>query len=853
MAVVCRQELEDEHEQLSEEYHKLSIENLRLRDKVDFLEQRMNSKHEQGSKPLPPTHDLQDQIRNLKNMLEEEKERSRELEQRVAARSTETAESATADTVDTDSWQDSDEELYNSAGKKTKSEGSVDEKHMVALLRSQMLTLRQENDQLRDKLQQTLPNGYRESSPYRLSGEGEKGGDVNGNDTADVQQRISTLETERQELKTELLKLKESSASQQLTGALGQEELIHSNKQLQDKVDSLTSTVATLQEEKATLQAKVEALEEEKAAIPSDKVAVMNSAKLMEEVRFDEEGFVEGQDLTKEEFLQAQNEQLKVQCGLLTEELSKLRNTFDAILKAGDNLQADYDQLQAEKDKLHDQLEVVAREKEEVMKENEFLLSDGNALHEDLKKLVHELEKMQDKYKKVCAEKDDLQNQATAVTIAGKVGEVARLLEEREKLQQRLVEAEETSGRLTHDQAILLEEVQSLQEGNTALTKERDALQAEMEDMEAMMTQHEALTQDYTQLEMDFNDLMKEKERLEQDLVNNDDGDDVTAGTSRRALEEERDLLIAERDQLELTIKELSRENAVLEEQVEALGQKSGDSDTGGANVSHLEHTVEELSKENAELEEELATMQEHMNELEVRLEAAEAGREEEEDMEALKASVAQLELTVTELSKENAQLEEELTRVREQLKVAQDALDKRLVLEGLTSSTAESTIQNLTREKENLSQQVSQLQATLHTLQDNTHVQKATLAQQDGAASVEERERLSHTVDQLERENKRLVSELDSVKARLAGDSQDVAAKVTSLPGASRTVMNSLNGHEAEDKNGEHQDGATPDEMKALKAEAERLHRQLMGHMDQDVKEALHSIIEMRSMEQFC
>ena len=64
--------------------------------------------------------------------------------------------------------------------------------------------------------------------------------------------------------------------------------------------------------------------------------------------------------------MQAQNEQLKVQCGLLTEELSKLRATFDAILKAGDNLQSDYDQLQAEKDKLHDQLEVVLREKEEV-------------------------------------------------------------------------------------------------------------------------------------------------------------------------------------------------------------------------------------------------------------------------------------------------------------------------------------------------------------------------------------------------------------------------------------------------------------------------------------------------------
>ena len=64
------------------------------------------------------------------------------------------------------------------------------------------------------------------------------------------------------------------------------------------------------------------------------------------------------------------------------------------------------------------------------------------------------------------------------------MGEVSRLLEEREKMQGRLAEAEETAARLTHDQAILLEEVQSQQERVTSLTTERDALQAEMEDTE---------------------------------------------------------------------------------------------------------------------------------------------------------------------------------------------------------------------------------------------------------------------------------------------------------------------------------------------------------------------------------
>lgn len=130
----------------------------------------------------------------------------------------------------------------------------------------------------------------------------------------------------------------------------------------------------------------------------------------------------------------------------------------------------------------------------QVVKENEFLLSDGNALHEDLKKIVHELEKMQEKYKKISAEKEELQRQASAITIAGKVGEVARLLEEREKLQLQLGELEKTSGRLSHDNAILLEEVQSLQESNVALTAERDSLQTELEETEvcwnALRKQH---------------------------------------------------------------------------------------------------------------------------------------------------------------------------------------------------------------------------------------------------------------------------------------------------------------------------------------------------------------------------
>ena len=103
------------------------------------------------------------------------------------------------------------------------------------------------------------------------------------------------------------MQLKETAASQQLSGALGQEELLLNNSSLQAEVESLRSAVVALEGEKSLLQQAVSTLEEEKAALPSDKIAVLNSAKVMEEVKFDEEGFVEGQDLTKEEFLQVRS------------------------------------------------------------------------------------------------------------------------------------------------------------------------------------------------------------------------------------------------------------------------------------------------------------------------------------------------------------------------------------------------------------------------------------------------------------------------------------------------------------------------------------------------------------------
>lgn len=91
---------------------------------------------------------------------------------------------------------------------------------------------------------------------------------------------------------------------------------------------------------------------------------------------------------------------------------------------------------------MQDDLEAALKEKTAIATENKYLLNDTKDLHENLNRLVHELEKIQEKYTATLAENEELKR---SVTIATKVGEVARLLEERDTLMLRCKEFEETS------------------------------------------------------------------------------------------------------------------------------------------------------------------------------------------------------------------------------------------------------------------------------------------------------------------------------------------------------------------------------------------------------------------------
>ncbi|GFR96227.1 ankyrin repeat domain-containing protein 24 [Elysia marginata] len=522
--------IKDEHEQLNEDYSALARENLKLRDKLQSSQQKLTELRERTSV----------ETKSLKQQLSDEKEKSAQLEKNQ------------------DSEVDARDQLVNTDdnddGLKIQDKGIEADQTLIQKLQQQVLSLESENIQLKKDLttspKQSLSLDVEDTS-----------------ESAQLRKSPGSSETSV-ELQAEIVQLKKTLEEQTLAAASASEsaqqqeqELRQRNSVIEDQVRTLKTEVASLQ--KALDQARLEGATSEAQRLD----ALLEKSKNIEDVNFDEEGFVEGRDMTKEEFLQGQNQQLRTQCSLLSEELEKLRTTFDAILKAGDNLQTEFDQQTSENHALHYDLELSLKEKAELASENEFLLQDNNELHESLKQLVHELERMQDKLKATQAENEELK---LNIGMMNKEEDVVHLLEENNVLQQRCSDLETTSGRMQHDNGILLQEVQNLTEAIQRMTSEREQMTADLQEMELTYRQQETLRQDFTQLEQDFAELLNEKHSLEQQLAAQTDGEGSSTESAANLLQDCRELG-KEKQELETIITGLSRVNVELESKVKSL------------------------------------------------------------------------------------------------------------------------------------------------------------------------------------------------------------------------------------------------------------------------------------------
>ena len=628
-ADVPKKELEEENDQLNDELHKFRIENFNLQDSLGSHQKQLKEK----SKLI---QEYEQQINELKEQLETESQKVERYHNMLSLSNTLTE--STDDGIETDHWNDSEEDLFGSLkrGKKTGKGEEADDKQLIALLRSQILTYQSENEQLKQK--QLQSEDGKEMSTTSTDQELPQKMDM-------LSQQMSILQQQRDQLKEQLAMYRMNNTPDQYEACSSiLEELLSSkhedivepfcNIEVDGQVTGITTIGENLKSGKYSSFDNFEAdmkqifkiisqtgdqelmekgqelekiFEDISSSINLAKKRQVQNGDISLQIRKDtsipvvaESGATESvsennifNDNSYVHQLRTDYEKLREENVLLHQDLETLRTTYEKLVQAGDNLQDMYDQLLSEKAEQIMKIDKAAREMEKIVKENEFLLSEGNAMHDDLEKLAQELEDIQDKFKIVEGEKDDLERKLAAVNIPAKASEMSKIIEERDKLKNKCHELQAENETLKHDHEIVLEEVQSMQEQCNQLQGDNEQMtqdfETAQEEFDQLTQQHEGLQQDYNQLEQDYSELLADKEKLETEFLEVQTASvkehNPLAEEETEELKQENEMLTYEKDQLEMTIKELSKNNALLEEKLDR-------------NKGELGKTLEKLKKE---------------------------------------------------------------------------------------------------------------------------------------------------------------------------------------------------------------------------------------------------------------
>ncbi|XP_052794178.1 ankycorbin-like isoform X6 [Mya arenaria] len=535
-------DLEEENASMNEDLKRLVGENKRLQEAYTTLKKQLST-------PAPPPVDveevkeLEDELTSLKNQLTEEQDKNVRLIDRVHKIKKKfgiTSESV-GDSGD-DSWNDSDEELFDSSS--LRKPAIVDHKpQTLLLLQNQVAQLKQDNRQLRDRLKK---NGTI-SAPTLF-----------GRATGSVSSLASLDElSEGERLRRKL----EDAENDKLTL---QKKLQESNVFPEDQLQNMQ----VLEKENSSLHSEVKQLRIEVTSLRQEKQASTGEGGEHSAISTENSSAAEVENLKKESTnLKAENE-------LLNEELESLRETYSKLVVAGDNLQDMYDTLVTEKEQLEKDFTENETIKQQLAKENEYLLADGNSMHADIDSLVAENEALVKNMKEL----------EKKLSQGGKASDFARVTEERDQLLERVEELEGASAELKQNYEVLCEEVESLQTSVQHAQYERDQIQQEFDSLqdefEGVQVSSEALQQDYSQLEHEYSSLLADKEKLEQEYLDVQTASVASVSLEHHspALAEERDRLqqdladiAMEKEQLEMTTSELSKANALLNEELSTL------------------------------------------------------------------------------------------------------------------------------------------------------------------------------------------------------------------------------------------------------------------------------------------
>lgn len=319
-----------------------------------------------------------------------------------------------------------------------------------------------------------------------------------------------------------------------------------------------------------------------------------------------------GESVEEMTVIQDESRQLRSDCEHLKWELERLQSTYNKLVEAGDNLQDMYDQLLEEKDQLQLSCQEVVFEKDKIAMEKD-------SLQAQLLKLLHKQELSQEKERTVKPEKDRMDKIVEALSLSENNN---KILETKEDLVKKCEEYEDLIQQLRHDYAIVMEEIESLQDNCNQLEMDRDQLAQEydtsQDEYEQLQQQHEVLQQDYEQLEQDYAQLLGDKEQIKHDMLEVQTTGIKVEQHNPILHEEKKQLLRAnsalecEKEQQDLTIVELSNQNALLEEelsnireQIHQIQQKTMEHNQ--TETVHCGHQVQSLQIQVSRLQQQLS------------------------------------------------------------------------------------------------------------------------------------------------------------------------------------------------------------------------------------------------------
>ncbi|XP_064609137.1 LOW QUALITY PROTEIN: ankyrin repeat domain-containing protein 24-like [Liolophura sinensis] len=450
-------ELEEEHELLMEELRALRVSHIKLQDKLQFITERSQKSGENGA-DNQRIQALENELKKIKNLYSAEQEKNMQLETKIEKHGLR-SESPSESPGGVDSWEDSDDDLFGNPTEKKPKSGTGRDDQLVALLRSQILSLRQENDHLKEKLQNdsSVTNGVPSLSQspltHSISGlsEGESGILMNGersrtpSDEGDVAPRDETSVREENQI------LKETIKKMQVTYSA----LVEAGDKLQIEYDQLY-------EEKMVLEEKLQVLTKEKEELTKE-----NNILAAENLHEDIEKL-----LNELETLQQKNKQLEKE----KEELS--RQHLGLTINSGVDVSGELARVTEERDalKLHcDELEetaarlkqdhdIVIEEIQSVQERFSYVQTDRDQLQQELDLIQDELEKLTQQYE-VCQQEYNQLEQ-----------DYAELLAEKGKLEQDILNVEVGSSSESN-QTISPHEQEVLIQQNSILSEEKEVLE----------------------------------------------------------------------------------------------------------------------------------------------------------------------------------------------------------------------------------------------------------------------------------------------------------------------------------------------------------------------------------------